>query len=67
MIIAALWNNQMKKTKQISAYMAAIGRKGGSATGKSKARDPAKMKAAALKRWSRHKSDPTAPGAKDSH
>lgn len=43
-------------TQQISKVMAALGRKGGKAgTGKAKARDSAKMRAAALKRWGNRK------------
>ncbi len=41
-----------KKQDPVSQYLAEIGRKGGAAgTGKAKARDPEKMRAAANKRW----------------
>lgn len=48
-----------KPPESIRKYMAEIGRKGGKAKGKSKARDPEKMSAAgrrgAAKRWKGHK------------
>lgn len=48
-----------KKKSAISKYLSEIGRKGGKAgTGKAKARDPEKMRAASLKRWSKKKSKP---------
>lgn len=41
--------------KTLSAYMAAIGKKGGETTGKSKARSPEHYKKAAAKRWAKRK------------
>lgn len=38
-------------TKAISDYMAKMGRKGGSMTGPTKARDPEKMREAQKRRW----------------
>lgn len=40
-----------KLPKSVRAYMAQLGKKGGETTGKTKARDPEKMRAAAKKRW----------------
>lgn len=40
-----------KLPKAVRDYMAKLGSKGGATTGKTKARDPEKMRAAALKRW----------------
>jgi general stress protein YciG len=37
--------------ESVRAYLARLGRKGGSTTGPTKARDPDKMRAAAKKRW----------------
>lgn len=41
--------------KAVSDYMAEIGKKGGKAKGKRKARSTAHYKAAAAKRWSKEK------------
>lgn len=44
-----------KIPKSVREYMAKIGQKGGETTGDTKRRDPAKMRAAALKRWAKKK------------
>lgn len=43
----------MKPPKSVSDYMATIGKKGGEAKGKRKARSPEHYKAAAAKRWAK--------------
>lgn len=45
----------MKPPNAISAYMAAIGKKGGETKGASKKRSQAHYKAAAAKRWAKRK------------
>ncbi len=39
--------------KAVSEYMAKLGKKGGETKGKTKARDPEKMRAAAKARWAK--------------
>ena len=43
----------MKPPKSVSAYMAAIGKKGGETKGTAKKRSKAHYKAAAAKRWAK--------------
>lgn len=43
--------------KAVREYMAKLGKKGGETKGKTKARDPEKMRAAAKKRWQKKRSD----------
>ena len=44
-----------KIPKAVRDFLAAAGRKGGKATGPSKARDPEKMREAQKARWAKHK------------
>ena len=44
-----------KIPKAVRDFLAAAGRKGGQATGPSKARDPDKMREAQKARWAKHK------------
>ena len=43
-----------KAVKKTREFFSDIGRKGGSTTGKSKARDPEKMREAQKQRWAKH-------------
>lgn len=43
-----------KLPKAVSDFLSAVGRKGGSVTGPTKARDSEKMRQAQLKRWEKH-------------
>jgi general stress protein YciG len=45
------------KKQVISQYMSSLGKKGGRTKGPSKARDPEKMRQAALKGWEKRRQD----------
>ena len=54
-----------KLPKAVQQFFASAGRKGGKATGPTKARDSEKMSAAARKRWEKHREQQDAQQSED--